>query len=207
MKHLTFLSFFLFILMQGYAQNEYNGFSYYARIASDSVISQGKIDCAYLGDTAEQHLSAGLYRIIINPNIDIQNDLDIRIMDEQRQELTITKYDEYIEFFNSTSQMVNFIVETIKPLEEDMKVVGRIFWIYTKNAYKEPLSFELTDIEGKVYTNENLLGKVVVLNFWRTRCGPCVKEIPELNKVARQYAERDDMMFISMSMDWIQKSN
>src|SRR5262249_7001775 len=33
-------------------------------------------------------------------------------------------------------------------------------------------------------TNSTLEGDIVVLNFWATWCGPCVKEIPELNEVA-----------------------
>jgi len=48
-------------------------------------------------------------------------------------------------------------------------------------------NLNLTDLEGKVYTLEDLKGKIVVLNFWFTKCAPCVKEIPDLNKMIQKY--------------------
>lgn len=36
---------------------------------------------------------------------------------------------------------------------------------------------------------ESLRGKVTVINFWGTWCGPCVAELPHFNEVAKQYAD------------------
>lgn len=38
---------------------------------------------------------------------------------------------------------------------------------------------------------DKLRGKVVLLDFWGTWCGPCVKKIPEVEKFAKKYAGRD----------------
>ena len=38
---------------------------------------------------------------------------------------------------------------------------------------------------------DKLNGKVVVLDFWGTWCGPCVKKLPDVKKLAEKYAERD----------------
>ena len=45
-----------------------------------------------------------------------------------------------------------------------------------------------TTLEGVQLTSESLKGKPVVVNFWFTSCGPCIKEIPELNDLANEFA-------------------
>ncbi len=48
-------------------------------------------------------------------------------------------------------------------------------------------------------SNAELKGKLVVLHFWGTWCGPCVKEFPEFAKLAAQYADSDQVKFVSIS--------
>lgn len=44
-------------------------------------------------------------------------------------------------------------------------------------------------MDGKILDSETLRGKVVMINFWSTTCGPCIKEMPELNQLKAQYKE------------------
>ena len=60
---------------------------------------------------------------------------------------------------------------------------------------------EFQDINGKSYTSQGLLGKVVVLNFWFTSCPPCVKEMPELNQLVDKYKRNKDVVFIAFATD------
>lgn len=47
----------------------------------------------------------------------------------------------------------------------------------------------------------DLTGKVVLLDFWATWCGPCVAEIPKLIKLHEKYGGREDFVMIGISLD------
>jgi len=44
-------------------------------------------------------------------------------------------------------------------------------------------AFELQSLDGKMVKLSDLKGKVVLLNFWSTRCAPCTAELPSLNRL------------------------
>lgn len=48
----------------------------------------------------------------------------------------------------------------------------------------------LTDFDGKPVPLAELKGKLVVLNFWATWCGPCRMEIPHLIEAQEKYGPR-----------------
>jgi thiol-disulfide isomerase/thioredoxin len=55
------------------------------------------------------------------------------------------------------------------------------------------------DLEGKELSLEAYKGKVVLLNFWATWCGPCRAEIPSL--IRMQEAYKDHLQIIGMDVD------
>jgi thiol-disulfide isomerase/thioredoxin len=48
-------------------------------------------------------------------------------------------------------------------------------------------AFELPLLEGERIRLEDLRGKIVVLDFWATWCGPCIASLPKLNEIAQEY--------------------
>lgn len=62
-------------------------------------------------------------------------------------------------------------------------------------------AFDFNDLEGNVYNQQNTKGKTLVLNFWFIGCVPCVEEIPDLNKLALQYKNQKDILFIAFALD------
>lgn len=50
---------------------------------------------------------------------------------------------------------------------------------------------EWTDLDGNRWSAEELLGKVVLLDFWATWCLPCLAQMPHLRELSQRFAERD----------------
>jgi thiol-disulfide isomerase/thioredoxin len=72
---------------------------------------------------------------------------------------------------NSSSERVNAAVKT----EKDRKMAP---------------SFSLKDQDGKTVTLADYKGKVVLLNFWATWCGPCKIEIPWFIEFEQKYRDQ-----------------
>lgn len=65
----------------------------------------------------------------------------------------------------------------------------------------KPFDLEFTDaISGKAVSMKSLKGKVVVLDFWATRCGPCVAEMPRMKRLYAEYRDKE-VEFIGVSLD------
>ncbi|MEP6782409.1 MAG: TlpA disulfide reductase family protein [Acidobacteriota bacterium] len=59
--------------------------------------------------------------------------------------------------------------------------------------------FKLKDLEGKEVSLSSFKGKVVVLNFWATWCGPCKAEIPGFVELQEKY--KDKITIVGYSVD------
>lgn len=69
-----------------------------------------------------------------------------------------------------------------------------------KDDSKKAPTFNIANINNVNYSLENLNGKVIVMNFWFTGCGPCKQEIPALNELVKKY-QKDDVVFLALALD------
>jgi peroxiredoxin len=64
----------------------------------------------------------------------------------------------------------------------------------------EPIPFEVKDMEGKTLSLEKFKGKVVLLDFWATWCGPCRQEMPNVKRVYKKY-NKSGFEIVGISLD------
>lgn len=61
-------------------------------------------------------------------------------------------------------------------------------------------AFQLPDLDGQIQSVEQWDGKVLVLNFWASWCPPCVREIPMLVELQREYGGRG-LQIVGIAVD------
>jgi len=66
---------------------------------------------------------------------------------------------------------------------------------------KEFPNFEFIDLDGNKISRETTAGKTLVVKTWFLRCKPCIEEMPQLNELVREYEGREDIAFLSLSLD------
>jgi thiol-disulfide isomerase/thioredoxin len=88
----------------------------------------------------------------------------------------------------------------VETLFEEQKPVADV------RVGKPAPNFTLTLLDGpgktKTVTKAELAGKVVLIDFWATWCGPCMMELPEIQKLIESYADsKKDVVVVALSQD------
>ena len=68
--------------------------------------------------------------------------------------------------------------------------------IKSKMIDEEAPQFSLKDTNGKEVALADLKGKIVILDFWATWCGPCKSSFPGMQKVVTNYKDDDDVVLL-----------
>ncbi|HUI55500.1 MAG TPA: TlpA disulfide reductase family protein [Bryobacteraceae bacterium] len=90
-------------------------------------------------------------------------------------------------------------------------MVALVYVIYTAIhervvvAGDQAPEFTITSDNGRSVSVPNFGGKLLVLNFWASWCGPCVEETPSLSTFAEQYAQKG-VVVLGISVDQNEKA-
>ena len=88
---------------------------------------------------------------------------------------------------NSTAQQKNkMLIKNGKTKQEN------------SNELRAP-GFSLADLEGNTISLDQMRGKVVLLNFWGTWCGPCRKEIPDFINLMKKH-NKDGLEIVGITL-------
>ena len=68
-------------------------------------------------------------------------------------------------------------------------------------------NFSLYDTKENLYSLSDFKGKVVVLDLWAMWCAPCLAEKPHFIEVEEEYKNREDIVFIGVSVDGLSRKD
>jgi peroxiredoxin len=81
--------------------------------------------------------------------------------------------------------------EPVEPAPEGGSPGGGASGTESPLVGKPAPDFELELVDGKRFHLAGSKGKVVVLDFWATWCGPCIQAMPQVEKVTAEFGEKD----------------
>jgi len=79
------------------------------------------------------------------------------------------------------------------------KITARFKELNRLNPGEKAPEFEIPDVNGKLVKLSDFKGKYVYIDIWATWCGPCVMQMPYLDKLKERYDK--DIVFIGISTD------
>jgi thiol-disulfide isomerase/thioredoxin len=65
---------------------------------------------------------------------------------------------------------------------------------------KRAPAFEVTALDGTRFNLDAMGGRVVLIDFWATWCGPCNEELPHMKRIAKEFAG-EPLVILSVSWD------
>jgi peroxiredoxin len=77
--------------------------------------------------------------------------------------------------------------ERVPSSSPDFALDAAIAVLELREHLQQENGFTLTGLDGKTYSLAGLKGRVVLLNFWATWCPPCRREMPDMDKLYREY--------------------
>ena len=92
------------------------------------------------------------------------------------------------------------IIEWNASPEHVERAKGNLYELDYLTQGKVAPDFETRDIDGQPIRLSEFRGKIVVIDFWATWCGPCLADMPYLKRISSRYAT-DQVVIIGVTLD------
>ncbi len=78
-----------------------------------------------------------------------------------------------------------------------------ILTLLVNNAFAQKAfpNEDLKLLNEGVLDRKSTENKLVIINLWATWCKPCISEIPELNKLVKEFQENEQVIFLALATD------
>ena len=103
------------------------------------------------------------------------------------------------EYREAVLRLYDRLTDDQKASRDGMEVLNFLEPVKTLNKGSYVPSYDYMDGNGKTVRISDFAGKWVLMDFWSIGCGPCVKSIPELSVISKEFP--DALAVVSISLD------
>jgi thiol-disulfide isomerase/thioredoxin len=107
--------------------------------------------------------------------------------------------------FSSEQKDLKYIYEDFLQICQNQAIKDQLIKLWRERESREKgnpaLNFTLKDAQNRDVNLADFKGKVIYLDFWASWCGPCIAQVPHLNKIKQHFAHNDQIVFLYVSVD------
>lgn len=153
--------------------------------------------------TGDICMSEGGYRIFEKPFQDANNEFEAALALHPGQSACLYKDGlalAHLHQYDKAKERFEAYLQAASPQEIEY-ARAKLFLTQPELARKRTApDFQLVTLDGKPIHMRDLQGKVVLIDFWATWCGPCKQALPHLKEIVEKFKDKP-LVVLSISLD------